>query len=56
MLNKGRDRKHSPEPRFKVRQILILIALVLAFAFVVRMASGDPLPHDLRNFFEHWRG
>jgi hypothetical protein len=32
------------------------IAPVLAFAFAVRMASGDPLPHDLLNFFEHWRG
>ena len=44
------------EPFFKVRQILILAALILGFAFAVRLASGDPLPHDLRNLVWGWLG
>ena len=46
----------SSEPFFKVRQILILVALVLVFAFAVRLASGDPLPHDLRDLVSGWLG
>jgi hypothetical protein len=46
-----KESNRSPEPLFKVRQIFILFALVLVFSFAVRLASGDPLPHDIRDFF-----
>jgi hypothetical protein len=46
----------SPEPLFKVRQIFILFALVLVFSFAVRLASGDPLPHDIQDFFASMLG
>ena len=44
------------ERLFRVRQILILAALILGFAFAVRLASGDPLPHDLRDLIHDWLG
>jgi hypothetical protein len=44
-------RKRSSEPLFKFRQILILIALILVFAFAIRLVRGDPFPRDVRNFF-----
>jgi hypothetical protein len=44
------DRERASAPIFKVRQIVILIALVFAFALVVRLASGEPLPPGLRDF------
>ena len=51
MSEKESNRDRYPEPLFKVRQIFILFALVLVFSFAVRLASGDPLPHDVRDFF-----
>jgi hypothetical protein len=50
MSEKEPYRNRSPDPLFKVRQIFILIALVFAFALAVRLASGQPLPRDLRDF------
>jgi hypothetical protein len=44
------DRQDKNEFPLKVRQVLILTAVILAFAVVIRLASGDPLPHDLRDF------
>ena len=46
-----KESNRSPEPLFKVRQILILFALVLVFSFVVRLAGGDPLPTRFEIFF-----
>jgi hypothetical protein len=51
MSEKGPSRNRSPEPLFKVRQILILFVLVLVFSFAVRLATGDPFPHDIQDFF-----
>jgi hypothetical protein len=42
-------RKKRDEPLFRVPQWLILIALVFAFAFAIRLASGDPLPYGIEN-------
>jgi hypothetical protein len=56
MARSKRNNDNSSEPLFKGRQILILAALILAFAFAVRLASGDPLPHDLRDLIHDWLG
>jgi hypothetical protein len=56
MDGSDRNTDKSSEPFLKVRQILILVALVLLFAFAVRLASGDPLPPDLRDLLQDWLG
>jgi len=56
MSEKGPSRDRYPEPLFKVRQIFILLALVLVFSFAVRLASGDPLPHDAQDFLSSMLG
>jgi hypothetical protein len=56
MSEKGSNRDRFPEPLFKARQVFILFALIIAFSFAVRLASGDPLPHDVQDFFSSMLG
>jgi hypothetical protein len=54
MSDNWNDRSKPTERPLRFRQIVILAALVFAFAFAIRIAGGEPLPHDLRDFIARY--
>ena len=50
-MQKRPDDERASDPFLKVRHVVILIALVFAFALAVRLTGGAPLPRDERAFF-----
>ena len=54
MSDNSNDRSKSTERPLRFRQILILAALIFGFAFAIRIAAGEPLPRDLRDFIARY--